>query len=372
MRMSRARGLAVALGVAASAHASANAAKEMFAMKTPAPVAPIALGLGMGVASVGFRAPRAKEALAPGVKFATSEVLKFGVALLGVKLSLEEIGVVAREAMPAIAATVSSGLALVPVMNRAASARFGASSGLTGKVGGLLAAGTSICGVTAIGALAPAIGATQREISLAVANVVAYGTIGMLTYPYVAKWLFPEGGTAAGVFLGLSVHDTSQVIGAGMSFRDMYEDEDAFKAATVTKLTRNLGLAIAIPYLAMTLKDVSPAAATAKGAPLVPAFLVAFIAMAALRSLGDATEAIRTDARWKRGTKFIGDAASQVFLPTAMAAVGLSVSATSLSGVGFAPFIVGACAAGTVGVVAACTTKALERSGAFAKSRPAL
>ena len=362
-------------GTLASASASASASHvRREVLPSPVPVAPLAVFLGATVAYVGFRGRALPEAYARGVKLAAGDGLKVGVALLGAKLSLSEIGDVATKAAPAIAATVSTGLLATPMINRAVMARFGGaaqSGGLTAKVGGLLAAGSGICGVTAIGALAPAIAASQREVSLAVANVVAYGTFGMMTYPYLAKWLFPDGGAPAGVFLGLSVHDTSQVVGAGMSFRDMYDDEEAFKAATVTKLTRNLGLAIAIPYLAMKLRDVVPAGAVAAGAaaakqpPLVPGFLIAFVAMAALRSLGDATEAIRTDERWRKGTKFIGEAASQVFLPTAMAAVGLSTSAASLRGVGAAPFIVGACAACSVGAVAACTTKALERAGAF-------
>jgi uncharacterized integral membrane protein (TIGR00698 family) len=391
-----ARGVAAATAVAIAAHGGVDAMsrartglardgtttrtsashprRESGVLPSPVPVAPLAVFLGATVAYVGFRGRALPESYARGVKLAAGDGLKVGVALLGAKLSLSEIGDVATKAAPAIAATVSTGLLATPMINRAVMARFGGaaqSGGLTAKVGGLLAAGSGICGVTAIGALAPAIAASQREVSLAVANVVAYGTFGMMTYPYLAKWLFPDGGAPAGVFLGLSVHDTSQVVGAGMSFRDMYDDEEAFKAATVTKLTRNLGLAIAIPYLAMKLRDVVPAGAVAAGAaaakqpPLVPGFLIAFVAMAALRSLGDATEAIRTDERWRKGTKFIGEAASQVFLPTAMAAVGLSTSAASLRGVGAAPFIVGACAACSVGAVAACTTKALERAGAF-------
>jgi uncharacterized integral membrane protein (TIGR00698 family) len=233
-------------------------------------------------------------------------------------------------------------------------------------VGALLAAGTSVCGVTAIGGLAPAIGASQREIGVAVANVAAYGTLGMLAYPWAAKRLFPEGGVPAGVFLGLSVHDTAQVVGAGMTFRDAFEDEMAFKAATVTKLTRNLTLALAIPYLAYAFRSADAGAgAAAKRPALVPGFLIAFVAMAALRSLGDATESVRDDARWKRFHKATGDFASNVVLPTSMAAVGLCLSASALSGVGVAPFVVGACAATSVGVVAACSVKALDAAGAF-------
>ena len=64
--------------------------------------------------------------------------------------------------------------------------------------------------VTAITAAAPAIGATPRHVSVAVANVVLFGTVGMLGYPYLAHALLPGAGEA-GVFLGIAVHDTSQV-----------------------------------------------------------------------------------------------------------------------------------------------------------------
>ena len=64
----------------------------------------------------------------------------------------------------------------------------------------------------------------------------------MMTYPYLAKWMFPDGGTPAGVFLGLAVHDTSQVVGAGMTFRDAFDDEDAPRRRRWTKLTRQSSL----------------------------------------------------------------------------------------------------------------------------------
>merc|ERR1711907_344849 len=105
----------------------------------------------------------------------------------------------------------------------------------------LIAAGTSICGVTAITALAPAIKAEQQEIGVAVANVVAFGTLGMLTYPYVAHALL-ESSEQVGLFLGLAIHDTSQVIGSALTYKMVYDDELALQVAAITKLSRNLCL----------------------------------------------------------------------------------------------------------------------------------
>lgn len=328
---------------------------------SPVPTAPLAVGIGALSAHMAFRGRGVPDSLAKGVKWCAGDGLKVGIAALGAKLSLNEISDFASGAAPAIAATVATGVLVTPMINAGVMARYGATSGLSGKVGALLAAGSSICGVTAIGALSPAIAASQREVSLAVANVVAYGTFGMMTYPYLAKWMFPDGGVPAGVFLGLSVHDTSQVVGAAMTYRDAFEDEVAFKAATVTKLTRNLALALAIPYLAMSFRETK--GVMGKQPALVPGFLIAFISMAALRSLGDSMENVREDPRWKAGTKALGDFASQLMLPMAMAAVGLSTNAASLRGIGPAPFIVGALAATSVGAVAAGSTVALSKAG---------
>lgn len=123
----------------------------------------------------------------------------------------------------------------------------------------LISAGTAICGVTAIMACSPAIKATERDISIAVANVLLYGLIGMNLFPYVAHYALtlPLGLTdgSAGTFLGLSVHDTSQVIGAGAVYATAFANHPAAAAvlpvAALTKLTRNVMLAGVVPYLGM-------------------------------------------------------------------------------------------------------------------------
>ena len=80
------------------------------------------------------------------------------------------------------------------------------------------------------------------------ANVVAFGLFGMLVYPYLAHALLP-GSAAIGLFLGTAVHDTSQVVGAALTYRQIYGDDVVLRVATVTKLTRNLFLAAVIPML---------------------------------------------------------------------------------------------------------------------------
>ena len=114
--------------------------------------------------------------------------------------------------------------------------------GLPPRLGMLIAAGTSICGVTAIVSTAPAIEADEREVAYAVANVVAFGLFGMLTYPYLAHAVLGSSETI-GLFLGTAVHDTSQVVGAALTYKQVYNDDIVLRVATVTKLTRNIFLA---------------------------------------------------------------------------------------------------------------------------------
>jgi len=99
----------------------------------------------------------------------------------------------------------------------------------------LITAGTSICGVTAITAVAPAIGADQKSANVAIANVVAFGTLGMLCYPYLAHNLHVAGvlptSQQVGIALGLAVHDTSQVMGCALTYATLFGDQAVVAAA---------------------------------------------------------------------------------------------------------------------------------------------
>jgi uncharacterized membrane protein YadS len=166
--------------------------------------------------------------------------------------------------------------------------------------------------------------------------------------------------------LGVAIHDTSQVLGSAMSYRDTFDDEVAMRVAAVTKLTRNLGLAFAIPALTFVHfkstgssenGSVESKSETVSGLvtfqKYVPSFLVAFIAVSTFRSCGDFYFGENDDyAPWlyyHQAVSFIGNDVSKYALGTAMAGVGLSTSASSLKGVGWRPFAVGGAGALVVG-----------------------
>jgi uncharacterized integral membrane protein (TIGR00698 family) len=299
------------------------------------------------------------DALGPGLKFATTTILRLGIVLVGIRLSVFDVLKLGLAGLPVVLAAIATGMVFVTWFNR--------KLGLPPRLGTLVAAGTSICGVTAIVSTAPAIEADEREVAYAIANVVAFGLFGMIVYPYLAHALLTRSETI-GLFLGTAVHDTSQVVGAALTYKQLYGDDVVLRTATVTKLTRNIFLAVVIPVLTwMHARESHAAGGVRKTAPwtqFVPGFVVGFLAMAVVRSVGDATlgssgaaYGVWDTTSWKELTDSIGDFwASRMLLGTAMAAVGLNTSFRVFRGVGLKPFAVGlagALAVGTVGMLMA-------------------
>jgi len=314
---------------------------------------PVALLLGMAVNNtVGY----SEATFKPGITYSTKTILQGGIVCVAAKLSFFELLTTGSSGIPVVLSAVGAGMLFIPAAGRLA--------GLPTQMSLLLTAGTSICGVTAITALAPAIDAPNRDIAVAVANTVAFGTIGMLVYPYLFNYLCTSS-EQVGMCLGVAIHDTSQVLGAGLSYKEAFNDEVAFKVAAVTKLMRNLGLAVAIPALTyayqkeqqqqqsatQTKADDGVKVETMSGlntfSKYVPPFLIAFLGMSTLRSGGDLF--LSDVETYTQVISFVGNDLSKYALGTAMAGVGLSTNAASLKGVGWRPFAVGGAGALVVG-----------------------
>jgi uncharacterized integral membrane protein (TIGR00698 family) len=282
--------------------------------------------------------------LRPGLAWVVRNFLRLGIILLGFKLALGTAGQITRVALPVAALCIASALLIVTFINNRL--------GLPKRLGALIAVGTSVCGVSAIVATGPAIGATDDETSYAVACITIFGLLSMFTYPWIAHAAFGRTPMLAGVFLGTSIHDTSQVAGASLMYQETFSAPLALQAATVAKLLRNMSMAVLIPFVAarfradrrrLTLKDVRSA---------VPGFVLLFLAAIAARTLGDTAlggspEAL---ANWKT---FLGAAntTSTWTLTIALAGIGLSTEFAKLRGLGLKPLMVGLAAALSVGVV---------------------
>jgi uncharacterized integral membrane protein (TIGR00698 family) len=290
-----------------------------------------------------FRLP---EVLRPGIRFSVVRILRLGIVLLGIRLSIVEAGAIGLKALPVIVGTVLAALAIVTWVSRRV--------GLTDRLGTLIAVGTSICGATAIVAMSPTIGARDDETSYAVACITLFGVAAMLAYPFAAHWLFAGDSFRAGMFLGTAVHETAQVAGAGLVYQQYFDDPKAFDVATVTKLVRNMSMLLVIPIMAVFYHRRSSEGGSApRWYTMVPLFIIGFTAMSLLRTLGDVGDrpfGLLDPEQWQAIVGFIKQVATYC-LAIAMAAVGLGTSIKGLRAIGLKPLGVGLFSAVLVGVV---------------------
>ena len=292
------------------------------------------------------------ESFKVGIQFTITKILRFGIILVGIKLSVFDVLKLGAWGIPIVVAAIATGLIFITWFNRLLK--------LPERLGTLIAAGTGICGVTAIVSTAPAIRADEKEVAYAVANVTLFGLVGMFVYPYIAPLLLHTS-EQIGLFLGTAVHETAQVVGAALTYKEVFHDEVVLKVATVTKLTRNLFLAVVVPMLSffyLRKRSGADANMTLKFSRLLPIFILGFVGMAVCRSLGDAIvqrnliSEFLDASSWKALTNQIGEVwGSRYLLGTAMAGVGLGTTFSVFKGVGFKPFLVGLAGALLVGLV---------------------
>jgi uncharacterized integral membrane protein (TIGR00698 family) len=290
-----------------------------------------------------FRLP---EVLRPGIRFSVVRILRLGIVLLGIRLSIVEAGAIGLKSLPIIVGTVLAALAIVTWVSRRV--------GLTDRLGTLIAVGTSICGATAIVAMSPTIGARDDETSYAVACITLFGVAAMLAYPFAAHWLFAGDGFRSGLFLGTAVHETAQVAGAGLVYQQYFDDPKALDVATVTKLVRNMSMLLVIPIMAVFYHHrSSEGGAAPKWYTMIPVFIVGFAAMSLLRTLGDVGDrpfGMLEPEQWNSIVGIVKQVATYC-LAIAMAAVGLGTSIKGLWAIGLKPLGVGLFSALLVGVV---------------------
>ena len=338
-------GIAVAVAVSIAAGFAATWVGESVLGFSSSPVSDImmAIVIGMIIANiVSF-----PEQLRDGLRFCASTILRIGIMLLGIRLSLLGAGRFTLVALPFVVAAIAIGLITVAALGR--------KLGLSRQLSGLIAIGTSICGCTAIVATAPLIRAKEAEVSYAIACITVFGLVAMFCYPFIGYWLFPDQPALAGLLLGTSIHETAQVAGAGLMYEAQYNAPLALDIATVTKLVRNLCMIAVIPLVGMmyAAEGTQPATGRIRWLAMVPWFIVGFAGMSALRTVGDLGDrpfGMLDPATWAAIVSFTRSAAEHLLL-VAMAAIGLTTMLAGLRQIGLRPFLLGLFAAALVGAV---------------------
>ncbi|MEX2494436.1 MAG: putative sulfate exporter family transporter [Woeseia sp.] len=338
-------GVALAVAVSVAAGFSAEWLGESLLGFDRSPISPIvmAMVIGMVLANAVSMPTRFVE----GLRFCTTTILRIGIMLLGIRLSLFGAGLFTLVALPFVVVAIVVGLSVVGLLGR--------SLGLSRQLTGLIAVGTSICGCTAIVATAPLIKANEAEVSYSIACITLFGLVVMFVYPFVGYAMFPDQPALAGLFLGTSIHETAQVAGAGLMYQTQYDAPIALDVATVTKLVRNLCMVAIIPLVSILYAGDRgrPGGEKVPWLSMVPWFIAGFAFMSALRTVGDFSPrafGVLEPEQWRLAVE-ITQAAAERFLLIAMAAIGLTSIFSGLRRIGLRPFLLGLLAALLVGGV---------------------
>ena len=298
-------GLVAALVVAAAA--------AFLADHYGGPVMLFALLLGMAMNFLGE-----VEKCRAGIDFAARTLLRLGVALLGFRITLGEIAGLGWQPVALVVAAVT----LTILVSIWIARRMGFD-----PLFGLLTGGaTAICGASAALALSAAIPKErlqQRDTAFTIMGVSILSTIAMILYPAAAS-LAGFGDQLSGIFIGASIHDVAQVVGAGYAI-----STEAGDAATVVKLMRVAMLAPVIVAVGLFAHRRRGEGEGGERPPILPLFVTAFLALVVLGSLLPVPELAR-DA---------GGTASRWCLVAAIAALGMKTRVGDIVEIGWKPVL---------------------------------
>jgi uncharacterized integral membrane protein (TIGR00698 family) len=275
-----------------------------------APTMLFALLLGM---ALGFLYEN--EQSVPGINFAGSKILRIGVALLGLRIAFSDVMDVGFETIALITLGVVTTIILGTFVARL--------TGMKSVFGSLTGGAVAICGASAalaISAVLPDSPEKEKNTIFTVIGVTSLSTLAMIFYPIIAGAL-GHSDADAGLFLGATIHDVAQVVGAGYSISD-----DAGNTATLIKLIRVAYLVPVVFIIAFLFRNKEVSGAKSS---VLPAFLLGFAGLVILNSLVTIPAEIK-DA-------FIS--VSRFMLVTAIAAIGLKSNLKELVNVGFRPVI---------------------------------
>ncbi len=310
--------------------------------KSPISTAMIAIILGIFLGNF-FGVRRGFQ---KGLDFTKDYVLKLGIICLGIQLKPFEFLEFGKIAIPLIIICIISVLVVIKLLIK----KFK----IPTRMAYLISIGSTVCGTTAIIATAPVIKANKNEISYAIANITLFGILSMLLYPYFANIYFDGNSLFAGLFLGTSIHETSQVAAAGLIYDQQFNSPETLNIATITKLIRNTFLIIMIPLFAFLYNRGRTKEKSYSILNIFPYFVLGFVGMIIFRNIGDQFFISNTNTNWVEAIELI-KIISKIFLTMAMAAIGLSTNLKDIKDMGYKPFIVGFIAMATVGIVSIFT-----------------
>jgi uncharacterized integral membrane protein (TIGR00698 family) len=279
----------------------------------------VAVVVGVLIANTGIVGPL----LRPGLRLAAKRVLRAGIVLVGVRLSLHDVLDLGPSALVSVVAVVAATFFGTQWLGR----RLGLGHGMSM----LVATGYSICGASAIAAAEPFSDAAEEEVAYSVALVTLCGSLAIVVLPSLGRWFGLDAETF-GAWVGASVHDVGQVVAAAST-----RDSVAMSTAVVVKLTRVAMLAPLLAFVALSARQRAARGegrapdADAKRPPLLPLFVVLFLGAVVLRTVGAVPDG------WLDGIKTL----ETLLLGAGLVGLGAAVDLRRLRALGGRPLVLG-------------------------------
>jgi uncharacterized integral membrane protein (TIGR00698 family) len=256
-----------------------------------------------------------------GVKFALRRILRLAIVLLGLQLTLHQIIAVGEAGLGVVVASLAATFAFTVWLGRCL--------GIDPKLGCLIAAGTSICGASAVIAANTVTEGSEEDVAYAVGCVTVFGSLAALLYPALSGPLHLDP-RAFGLWTGASIHEIAQVVAAAFQ-----NSTEAGEFATIAKLSRVMLLAPLVILLGLAMARVRARGGrthASHGAAPFPWFVIGFIAVIGFNSLDLLPHEQRAALNY--GTTFL--------LSVALAAMGLETDVRKLRAKGLRPLLLGA------------------------------
>ena len=252
-----------------------------------------------------------------GINFTAKRVLRIGICLLGARISFDMISAIGLVNVAitfmAVLATIGFGIAVSKWFN------------IDGYFAFLTSGSVAICGASAalaIAAILPKNKKRDEELIFTVAGVTILSTFAMILYPILGQKIGLTG-DSLGIFLGTTIHDVAQVVGAGYSV-----DEPTGDIATIVKLLRVAMLAPVVVIAGLIIRFKIGGRGEGESLPILPIFVLGFIVILIANSFGILPQIV------KEGFQIT----SRWFLVMAIAAVGLKIDLSELRHIGRAAF----------------------------------
>lgn len=278
---------------------------------------PLILAIFLGIIwrnSLGVR-----SSYLPGIRFALRRLLKLGIVLLGLQLSLTQLLAIGPNGLAIVSITLISTYAFTCWL--------GPKLGVTPRLTHLIAAGTSICGASAVVATQSVLRASDEDAAYATAVVTLWGTVTVFFYPLLAQG-FDLSLQQFGFWCGASIHEIAQVVAAAFQ-----NGTASGEVATIVKLARVIFLApmlLSVNALQQRRAKQLLPQAQQQSIPY-PWFVLFFLLLIGVNSTGLINSEVRVLAMQ----------ITQVCLAIALAAMGLEISWQKLNQVGWQPLYLG-------------------------------